>query len=53
MLKTLKLTPAAIRDAILSVDDARLSVEDLTAISKQLPTAEEVGPALRFETSST
>jgi hypothetical protein len=42
MIKTLKLSPAAIREAILSVDDARLSAEDLVSISKQLPTAEEV-----------
>lgn len=42
MLKTLKLTPAAIRDAILSIDDACLSAEELIAISKQLPTTEEV-----------
>lgn len=42
MLKTLKLSPVAIRDAILAVDDARLSTEELVAISKQLPTTEEV-----------
>jgi hypothetical protein len=42
MLKTLKLSPVAIRDAILAIDDARLSTEDLVVISKQLPTPEEV-----------
>ncbi|CAE6362187.1 unnamed protein product, partial [Rhizoctonia solani] len=41
MLKTLKLSPVAIREAILAVDDTRLSAEDLVAISKQLPTVEE------------
>jgi hypothetical protein len=42
MLKTLKASPVAIREAILAVDDVRLSAEDLIMISKQLPTAEEV-----------
>ncbi|ELU45562.1 RhoA GTPase effector DIA/Diaphanous [Rhizoctonia solani AG-1 IA] len=41
MLKTLKLSPTAIREAILTVDDERLSAEDLVMISKQLPTTEE------------
>ncbi|CCO31883.1 Formin-like protein 6 AltName: Full=OsFH6 [Rhizoctonia solani AG-1 IB] len=41
MLKTLKASPVAIREAILAVDDVRLSAEDLIMISKQLPTAEE------------
>lgn len=41
MLKTLKLSPVAICEAILAVDDTRLSAEDLVAISKQLPTVEE------------
>lgn len=31
-----------IRKALLEMDDGQLSVDDLKAISKQLPTAEEV-----------
>lgn len=42
MLKRIKLDVEAIREAILSVDDTKLSVDDLQFISKQLPTSEEI-----------
>lgn len=42
MLSRIKMNYAEIRKALLSVDDTVLSVDDLKAISKQLPTPEEV-----------
>lgn len=42
MLSRFKLSYADIRKAILSVNDAILSVDDLKAISKHLPMPEEV-----------
>lgn len=52
MLKTLKLSPVAIRDAILAVDDSRLTAEDLVTISKQLPTVEEANRIKDFGDTS-
>ncbi|THH10298.1 hypothetical protein EW146_g8409 [Bondarzewia mesenterica] len=42
MLSRIKMGLPEIRDALLSVDDDKLSVDDLRAIGKQLPTSEEV-----------
>ena len=42
MLSRIKLTPAEIRKALLDVDDKALSVDDLKAMERQTPTAEEV-----------
>jgi hypothetical protein len=41
MLARIKLSFPDIRRALLAVDDEKLSVDDIKAISKQLPTAEE------------
>ena len=43
MLARIKLDLPSIRKALLEVDDDKLSVEELRAISKHLPTTEEVG----------
>jgi hypothetical protein len=42
MLSRIKLGYPEIRRALLDIDDQKLSVDDLLAISKQLPTSEEV-----------
>jgi hypothetical protein len=42
MLSRIKLTPADIRKALLELDDNALSVDDLKAMERQTPTAEEV-----------
>lgn len=42
MLSRIKLSLPDIRRAILELDDNLLSVDDLKAIGKQLPTSEEV-----------
>jgi hypothetical protein len=42
MLSRIKLGYPQIRKALLNIDDSKLSVDDLKAISKQLPTLEEV-----------
>jgi hypothetical protein len=42
MLSGILLTPLQIKEAILSLDNERLPFDKLTAISKQLPTADEV-----------
>ena len=42
MLSRIKLTPAEIRKALLEVDDKALSVDDLKAMERQTPTAEEI-----------
>lgn len=42
MLRRIKIDIREIRVAILSVDDAKLSVDELQFISKQLPTTDEV-----------
>lgn len=42
MLSRIKLTFPDITKCILEINDEKLSVEDLRAISKQLPTIEEV-----------
>jgi len=42
MLSRIKLSYPEIRKALLDIDDQRLSIDDLIAISKQLPTSEEV-----------
>ncbi|KAJ3566776.1 hypothetical protein NP233_g6789 [Leucocoprinus birnbaumii] len=42
MLSRIKLEFPQIRKALLNVDDSKLSVDNLRAISKQLPTMEEV-----------
>jgi len=42
MLSRIKLDFAGIKRAILDLDDTKLSVDDLRAISRQLPTDEEV-----------
>ena len=42
MLKRIKIDIREIREAILSVDDDKLSIDDLQFISKQLPTSDEM-----------
>lgn len=42
MLSRIKMGFPDIRKALLDFDDEKLSVDDLKAISKQLPTSEEV-----------
>lgn len=42
MLSRIKLGYPEIRKALLDIDDRGLSIDDLIAISKQLPTSEEV-----------
>jgi diaphanous 1 len=42
MLSRIKLTPVDIRKALLEVDDEALSVDDLKAMERQIPTAEEI-----------
>jgi hypothetical protein len=42
MLSRIKMGFPEIRQALLDIDDHRLSIDDLKAISKQLPTPEEV-----------
>jgi len=46
MLSRIKLSFPAICQAILELDDEALSIDDLKAIGKQLPTKEEVRPIL-------
>lgn len=43
MLSRIKLNLEEIRRALLDVDDKKLTPDELRAISKQLPTPEEVG----------
>ena len=43
MLSRVKLDLGEIRRALLDVDDSKLTPDDLRAISRQLPTPEEVG----------
>lgn len=42
MLSRFKIGYSAIRQALLDLDDSILSIDDLKAISKQLPTTDEV-----------
>lgn len=42
MLSRIKLTPVDIRKALLKIDDEALSVDDLKAMERQMPTMEEV-----------
>lgn len=42
MLSRIKMGLPDIRRALLELDDKKLSIDDLRAISKQLPTSEEV-----------
>ena len=42
MLARIKLDLPALRKAILELDDEKLSVDELKAISRQLPTTDEV-----------
>lgn len=42
MLARLKLDLSVIRKAIMEIDDDKLSMDELKAIGKQLPTTEEV-----------
>ena len=42
MLSGIKRELSDIRHALLALDDSKLSIDDLRAISRQLPTAEEV-----------
>ena len=46
MLARIKLDLPVIRSAILELDDDKLSTDELKAISKQLPTTEEVRPTV-------
>jgi diaphanous 1 len=43
MLSRIKLDLEEIKRALLDVDDGKLTPDDLRAISRQLPTPEEVG----------
>ena len=49
MLSRIKLTPVDIRKALLTVDDEALSVDDLKAMGRQIPTAEEATRLKDFE----
>ena len=42
MLSRIKLGFPEIRQALLDLDDQQLSLDDLKAISRQLPTSDEV-----------
>lgn len=42
MLSRIKIGLPEIRRALLELDDMKLSIDDLRAIGKQLPTSEEV-----------
>jgi hypothetical protein len=42
MLSRIKMDYPQIRKSIVEVDDERLSIDDLKALNKQLPTSEEV-----------
>ena len=42
MLSRIKISPQDIRKALLSLEDDQLSIDDLKAISRQLPTNEEI-----------
>lgn len=42
MLKKLKMTGPEIRKALLTLDDTKLTVDDLKNISRVLPTKDEV-----------
>ena len=42
MLSRIKMDYPQIRKSIVEIDDERLSIDDLKALSKQLPTSEEV-----------
>lgn len=42
LLSRIKLGPPEIRKALVEVDDTKLTVDDLKAISRSLPTSEEV-----------
>jgi hypothetical protein len=42
MLSRIKLGLPDIRKALLDIDDVKLTVDDLKAIGRQLPTSEEV-----------
>lgn len=46
MLSRIKVSFTEIREALLALDDEKLTVDNLKAISKHLPTAEEVCPIL-------
>jgi len=48
MLSRIKLNLEEIRRALLDVDDNKLTQDELRAISRQLPTPEEVGNAHPF-----
>jgi diaphanous 1 len=49
MLSRIKLSPVDIRNALLEVDDKMLSVDDLKAMERQLPTTEEITRLKDFE----
>lgn len=53
MLSRIKLTPTDIRKALLEIDDKALSVDDLKAMERQTPTAEEVARLKDFGDVST
>jgi len=42
ILSRIKLTPVEIRKALLRIDDEALSVDDLKAMARQMPTSEEL-----------
>lgn len=42
MLSRIKIGMSDIRRALLELDDQKLSIDDLRAIGRQLPTSEEV-----------
>ena len=48
MLARIKMSLPQIRDALLEVDDDKLSIDDLKAIGKQLPTTEEVNSVQKY-----
>jgi hypothetical protein len=45
MLARLRMSHVAIRDAVLGMDDSKLSIDDLKALKQHAPTAAEVWEA--------
>lgn len=52
MLARIKSSLPEVRRALLELDDVTLTIDNLKAISKQLPTSDEVTPSDRLYLSS-
>lgn len=49
MLSRIKLNPPEIRRALLELDDQKLTIDELKAMSRQLPTRDEASHCLLQE----